>query len=411
MDKETKSGGETYEIRQAMQDFLGAFEAFKESNDERLRQLETRTGEDVVTCEKVDRINRAVDEQKQAIDRLALAARRPGLGGETASGAPNEHRAAFNAYMRAGDASRLRAVEEKALSVGSDPDGGYLAPEETERAVMERVKDVSPVRQIASVRQIGASMLRKPISTTGTAGGWVAEAAARTETTTSTLAVVDFPTMELYAMPAATQSLLDDSIVDIEQWLASEIQTEFAVQESDAFVNGNGTTQPAGILNYTKVAEASHAWGQLGYVATGVDADFAGSNPTDILIDLIYTPKQAFRANGRFLMNRSVAGALRKFKDAEGNYLWQPGLVAGQPSTLLGFPVTESEDMPAIGSDSYSIAFGDFERGYLIVDRVGLRILRDPFSSKPHVLFYTTKRVGGGVQDFDAIKLLKFGVS
>ncbi|MEM6852269.1 MAG: phage major capsid protein, partial [Pseudomonadota bacterium] len=231
MTRETKSGGGSSEVRQAMNEFLSVFEAFKDANDERLSQLERRSGEDVVTAEKVDRLNRAIDEQKQSLDRLALASRRPSVGGAAAPRS-GEQKAAFSKYMRSGDASRLQSVEAKALSKTSDAVGGYLAPEETERFVMERVKSISPMRQIASVRQIGASVYRKPVSTTGTSGGWVAETGPISESTTSTLAVVDFPTMELYAMPAATQALLDDSIVDIEQWLASEVETEFAVQES-----------------------------------------------------------------------------------------------------------------------------------------------------------------------------------
>lgn len=211
-------------------------------------------------------------------------------------------------------------------------------------------------------------------------------------------------------MPATTQALLDDSIVDLERWIADEVQAEFAAQEGASFVAGNGTNKPRGFLDYTKTAEASHSWGSLGYVATGADGDF-GDSPMDALIDLIYTPKQAFRANGRFVMNRSVVGQLRKFKDAEGNYLWQPSTQAGAPATLMGYPVTEAEEMPDIDAGSFSIAFGDFARGYLIVDRVGIRVLRDPFSAKPYVLFYTTKRVGGGVQHFDAIKLLKFAAA
>ncbi|MEM8987911.1 MAG: phage major capsid protein [Pseudomonadota bacterium] len=410
MRTETKSGGETSEIRQAMRDFLGAFEEFKSSNDTRLRELESKNRDDVVARDKVDRINAALDDQKAAIDRLVLAQNRPNLGGETA--APlSEHKAAFNRYVRSGDAGGLTALEAKALATTPDADGGYLAPEEVERFVMQRVKSISPIRQIASVRQIGGNTYRKPVSTVGAAAGWVAETGARTETTSPTLSVVDFPTMELYAMPAATQALLDDAIVDIDQWIADEVQAEFALQEGAAFVDGDGANQPKGFLNYTKTAETSHAWGEIGYVATGVSGDFAASNPADDLLDLIYTPKQSYRANARFVMNRAVVGALRKFKDAEGNYLWQPNFAPGAPATLMGYPVTEAEDMPPIAANSYSIAFGNFERGYLIVDRVGLRILRDPYSSKPYVLFYTTKRVGGGVQDFDAIKLLKFGVS
>ena len=212
-------------------------------------------------------------------------------------------------------------------------------------------------------------------------------------------------------MPAATQTLLDDSQVDIEQWLADEVQIVFAEQEGAAFVNGDGTNKPTGFLHYTAVADASWSWGNLGYIASGADGAFASSNPADALINLAYAPKQGYRANGRWVMNRKTESTVRKFKDTTGNYIWQPGLSAEQPATLFGYPVTEAEDMPDIASNSLSIAFGDFTRGYLVVDRVGVRVLRDPYSAKPYVLFYTTKRVGGGVQNFEAIKLMKFAAS
>ena len=410
MSIETKADDfapENREVRSAMRDFLSAFEEFKHANDARLDALEEKRGDDVVLNEKIDRINTAVTEQKAKVDALALKSKRPALH-EGAAHAPDERKEAFQRYMRAGDAT---AMELKALNVGTDADGGYLAPEETERLVAAAVQDISPIRQIASVREIGANLFRKPVSNGDAATGWVAESGARAETASPTITAIDFPTMELYAMPAATQTLLDDSVVDIEQWLADEVQSEFAIQESAAFVSGSGTNQPKGFLSYTIVEESVRAADELGYVATGVDGAFPASNPSDVLLDLIYTPKQAYRANGRFVLNRSVLGQLRKFKDTDGNYLWQPSTQAGEPARLLGYPVTEAEDMPDIAANSHSIAFGDFRRGYLIVDRVGVRVLRDPYSSKPFVLFYTTKRVGGGVQDFDAIKFLKFSVS
>src|SRR5581483_402045 len=251
-----------------------------------------------------------------------------------------------------------------------------------------------------------------PFAVTGAESGWVAETATRPETDTPTLAALSemsFPTMELYAMPAATQALLDDAAVNIDEWIAEEVRDSFAQQEGTAFVTGNGTAKPRGFLDYTKVAQGSWAWGSIGFILTGVDGAFPASDPGDKLIDLVYAVKSGYRANGTFVFNRATQAVIRKMKDGEDNYLWQPAAKAGDASTLMGFPVAESEDMPNIAADSYSVAFGDFRRGYLIVDRVGIRVLRDPYSQKPYVLFYTTKRVGGGVQDFDAIKLLKFG--
>jgi HK97 family phage major capsid protein len=284
-------------------------------------------------------------------------------------------------------------------------------PLEIERTIDRVLAKASPIRSIAGVRQIGAATYRKPINIVEAASGWVGETGAVATTAAPTLAALDFPAMELYAMPAATQALLDDSQVDIEQWLADEVQIVFAEQEGAAFVNGTGVNQPKGFLQYTAVADASYSWGNIGYVASGAAGAFASSNPSDALLDLCYAPRQGYRANGRWVMNRKTEAAIRKFKDSTGNYIWQPGAAAGQPATVLGYPVTEVEDMPDIAANSFAIAFGDFARGYLIVDRVGIRVLRDPYSSKPYVLFYTTKRVGGGVQNFEAIKLMKFAAS
>ena len=382
---------------------MEAFEAFKDANDQRLEQIEKRMSADVVTSEKVDRINKAIDE-------LILKSRRSALGGEVKS-EPSEHKKAFEQYVRKGETHGLSSLEAKAMSVGSGQDGGYLVPPEVEAEIGRLLSKASPMRQIADVRQISATLYKKPFNTNGAATGWVGETAARPQTASPTLAELQFPTMELYAQPAATQALLDDSIVNLDQWVAQEVETVFAEQETDAFLNGDGITRPKGILAYTKVAQNAWTWGNTGYIATGVAAAFAATNPTDKLVDLIYATKAGYRQNARFMISRATQAQIRKFKDAQGNYLWQPAATADGNAMLLNFPVVESEYMPDIGTDSFSVAFGDFKRGYLIVDRVGTRILRDPFTAKPYVLFYTTKRVGGGMQDFDAIKLLKFGVS
>jgi HK97 family phage major capsid protein len=410
---ETKDAANTREIKEAFADFLSAFDAFKQANDARLEEIEKR-GADVVTDEKVDRINRALEEQKHAIDELMLAAARPTLGGEYKA-APDrvsrDRKAAFDRYVRKGDAAGFAALELKSLSAGSDADGGYVVPLETEQTIDRVLTKASPIRAIASVRPIGSNVYRKPIASVGAVSGWVAETAAPTTTNAPTLSAIDFPAMELYAMPAATQTLLDDAQVDIEQWLASEVQIVFAEQESTAFVTGDGSNKPKGFLSYTKVADASWAWDKIGYVLSGGDGAFAASAPTDALLDLVYAPKQGYRANAHWVMNRKTEAAMRKLTDEAGNYIWQPGTRAGEAASIFGYPVMEAEDMPDIASASYSIAFGDFARGYLIVDRVGIRTLRDPYSSKPYVLFYTTKRVGGGVQNFEAIKLMKFSAS
>jgi HK97 family phage major capsid protein len=218
---------------------------------------------------------------------------------------------------------------------------------------------------------------------------------------------MSFPAMELYAMPAATQTLLDDSVVDIDRWIAEEVEAAFAEQEGAAFVNGDGVNKPKGFLASDTVEDEIWEWGRLGTIQAG-GADFPASNPSDVLVELIYALKAGYRQNASFVMNRKTQSAIRKFKDDNGQYLWAPPASIGQSATLMGFPVVEAEDMPDIAAGSCAIAFGDFKRGYLVVDRAGMRVLRDPYSAKPYVLFYTTKRVGGGVQDYAAIKLLKF---
>ncbi|MFT3672696.1 phage major capsid protein [Aestuariivirga sp.] len=384
-------------------DVLVAFEAFKEANDERLAQIEKRMSADVVTAEKVERISRAIDE-------LSLKAKRPSLSGETKA-EPSEHRRAFDGYVRKGETHGLFEIEQKSMSVASAPDGGYLVPVETEAEISRILAKTSPMRQIADVRQVSAAVYKKPFATAGAAAGWVGETAARPETASATLAELQFPAMELYAMPAATQTLLDDSAVNLDHWIAQEVETVFAEQESEAFVTGNGVNKPKGFMDYTKVANATWAWGAMGYVATGTAGAFPASNPSDKLVDMIYAVKAGYRQNGTWIMNRATQSLIRKFKDAAGNYLWQPAATADGNATLLNFRIVESEHMPDVAADSHALAFGDFKRGYLIVDRVGVRMLRDPYSSKPYVLFYTTKRVGGGIQNFEAIKTLKFGVS
>ena len=407
--KEIKSVSGTPEARGAMHEMMAAFEAFKGANDARLSEIEKKASADTLLEEKVARIDQAVGAAQARLDRALSEARRPAIGGEAAvvASAP-EAKAAFDGYVRTG---RELGLELKAGLSSASNSGGYVVPPETERAIERRLMATSPMREIATVRTVAAGVFRKPVSTAGIASGWVAETAARPETDPATLALLEFPAADLYASPAATQSLLDDALVDLDEWLASEVEDAFAAQETTAFVTGDGTNKPKGFLSYDTVADASHAWGKIGYVASGAAGAFATTSPADKLIDLIYAPKAQYRPNGRFVMNRKTVSAVRKFKDADGGYIWSPATRPGETASLLGYPVTEIETMPDIAANSFAIAFGDFQRGYLIVDRAGVRVLRDPYSAKPYVLFYTTKRVGGGVQNFDAIKVMKFAAS
>lgn len=396
----------------AHDDLMRAFEEFKSANDQRIDAASHRA--DVLLDEKVDRINAALDTQMKRIDDLALKSARPVLEssrtriGDSAS---REHKSAFDAYVRGGETHALHVLETKALSVGTNADGGYLVPAELEREIGSRLAVISPIRSIASVREISGNVYKKPFMLTGPATGWVGETAERAQTTSPTLDALSFPAMELYAMPAATASLLDDAAVNIDEWIASEVEMTFAQQEGAAFVTGDGTNKPKGFLASTTVANASWEWGKLGYLASGSAGAFPEDDPSDLLVDLIYALKAGYRQNASFVMNRKTQAAIRKFKDTGGGYLWQPPAQVGGRASLMTFPLVEAEEMPDVAANSLSIAFGDFKRGYLIVDRLGVRVLRDPYSAKPYVLFYTTKRVGGGVQDFDAIKLVKFAAS
>ena len=405
--------GIAYTPRDDYDELRATFEEFKSANDERLAKIERKRA-DVLLDEKVDRINAALDLQTKRMDDLALRQARPvleGRGKVVTDAASREHKSAFDAYVRSGEAGALRQLETKAMSVGSNPDGGYLVPVELEREIGERLAAISPIRAISSVREISGSVYKKPFMTAGPATGWVGETDARTQTTSPTLDALSFPAMELYAMPAATATLLDDSAVNIDEWIASEVELTFAVQEGAAFVGGDGSNKPKGFLNYATVDNSAWTWGKIGTIASGAAGAFPAEDPSDVLVDAIYALKAGYRQNGAFVMNRKTQATIRKFKDSGGAYLWQPPAQAGGRASLMTFPLVEAEDMPDIAADSLSIAFGDFRRGYLVVDRLGVRVLRDPYSAKPYVLFYTTKRVGGGVQDFDAIKLVKFSAS
>lgn len=383
------AGGESKALAAEM---MAVFEAYKAANDERLSEIEGKGASDTLLDEKL----RKMDKR---LDALSLKAARPE---EAVAPDVREHNEAWARYLRAGDESGLAQLDTKAFSAGTDDQGGYVAPPELDRLIEARLMQASPMRQIATVRQTSAGIYRKPVSL-GVGAQWAGETVARPETTTSGLSLLEFPAGELYAMPAATQTLLEDSYADVDEWLADEVEAAFSVQESAAFVVGDGVAKPKGFLDYTIVDDSVHQWGEIGSVA----GDFTQTDAGDQLIDLIHAPKSQFRTNGRFVMNRRTAAIVRKLKASDGHYLWAPGN-AGEAATVLGYPVSELEDMPDIGAGNAAIGFGDFRRGYLIADRQGARVLRDPFSAKPYVLFYTTKRVGGGVQNFDAIKVMQF---
>ena len=376
------------ETKMASEDFAQTFAAFRDANDARLLEIEQKSVADPLLTEKVERLNRRLETLSVSLAQPAVSAGQPGT----------ETKSAWSRFIRSGDESAL--VELKSLS-STDGDGGYIAPVETESRIDSALELASPFRRIATVRKIGAGSFRKPVSTSAASAGWTGETDSRPQTTAPALTLVDFPVGELYAMPAATQALLDDSVVDVDAWLAEEVRDVFSAQETAAFVNGDGVNKPRGFLSYQGSADA------LSERTTGVDGDFADGAQYDALMDLIYDPATRYRSGASFVMNRRTLSEIRKIKDADGNYVWTPG-AAGEASQLLGYAVTEVEEMPDMASGECAVAFGDFRRGYMIADRQGVRVLRDPYSAKPYVLFYTTKRVGGGVQDKDAISLLRF---
>ncbi|MBT8418869.1 MAG: phage major capsid protein [Silicimonas sp.] len=353
------------------------------------------------------------EERLTMLDRknTLSPSRRPALAAAAEAEAP--HQKAFAAYLRTGEDDALRGLplEGKAMSTSVAADGGYLVDPETAETVKSVLRGASSIRQVANVVNVEATSFDVLIDSTEAGAGWATETASSVETATPTIERISIPLHELSALPKISQRLLDDSAFDIEDWLAGRIADTFARSEAAAFIGGDGVDKPVGFLTHPQVANGAWSWGSLGYVVTGTDGGFNAGNPGDGLIDLVYALGAQYRANGSFVMNSRTAGEARKIKDVEGRFIWADSLSAGEPARLLGYPVLIAEDMPDIAAGSVSVAFGDFSAGYTIAERPDLRILRDPFSAKPHVLFYATKRVGGDVSDFAAIKLLKFGIS
>lgn len=315
------------------------------------------------------------------------------------------------AGVTAGDREKFVSLFNAART-DSAPDGGYLVPRTIEQAIGRLASNATTFRQLARVVTIeSGDRYVKNFWLGRSEAKWVTEKQSRTQTATPQLGEIEIVAHELMAMPAATQKVLDDARTDIAGELATDIALAFAESENASFVTGSGVNQPRGFLTVDTVADASWSFGKLGFVKTGDSAGFvatsASVSPADCLINLIYRLKPSYRANARFLMNSNTAAVVRKWKDNEGNYLWVDGIAAGAAPALLGYGIVVDEEMPDVGSNEFPIAFGDFNRGYTIVDRIGIRVLRDPYSVKPYVLFYTTKRVGGAVMDYQAIKLLK----
>ena len=347
---------------------------------------------------------------KRRLDQALVAGGRPVLGEAKADDARPEVKAFVDRYLRKG---LEQGVELKAFQGTTPSDGGYAVPREIDSVIQATLNSISPIRAIANVVSVGSAGYRKLVTTGGVASGWAAEDGVRAETATPTFAEIAPPMGDLFANPAASQAMLDDAGFDVESWLASEIAVEFARAEGQAFVNGSGTNQPKGFLQAatSTAADAARAFGTLQYLASGAAGAFPASNPQDRLVELVHTLRPSYRQGAVWVMNSATLALIRKMKTTDGAFIWQPSLAAGQPATLLGYPVVEAEDMPDVAANSLSIAFGNFRHGYLIAERTETQILRDPFTHKPFVHFYASKRVGGTVSNSEAIKLLKFSAS
>ncbi|WP_299282266.1 phage major capsid protein [uncultured Tateyamaria sp.] len=374
------------DVAEAMMGFVMEIKGFKADIQTKLQQTE---------------------ERLTMLDRKNMTAARTPLAGAVDLGAP--HQKAFNAYLRAGDDDGLRGLEldGKSLSTAVNSDGGYLVDPQTSDTVKSALNATASIRSIASVVNVEATSYDVLVDHGDIGTGWATETANLTETDTPQIDRITIPLHELSALPKASQRLLDDAAFDIEGWLAGRIADKFSRAEAASFVTGDGIDKPKGFLAHTSVDNDVWTWGNLGYVPTGADGDVTA----EAIIDVVYALGAEYRANATFVMNSKTAGLVRKLKDNDGRFLWTDGLAAGQPAVLMGYPVLIAEDMPDATTGADAIAFGDFAAGYTVAERPDLRVLRDPFSAKPHVLFYATKRVGGDVSDFAAIKLLKFATA
>lgn len=437
------------EIKSLIEEQGKAFEAFKETHEELKKN-------DALTAEKLDRIEKDLDraiEAKTALEakieaerkeREELEARinREGLQVNSEAEAKAlielkefnttlaaiaadqkrtftpfemkdyaEYKAAFNSFMRKNE-RLLTAEEVKTLSAGSDPDGGYFVTPDLSGRIVRKVYETSPMRQVASQQTISTDALEGIEDLDEAGAGYAGEQNTSGNTDTPQIGKWKIQVYWIDTEPKATQQLLDDAAIDVEGWLAGKVADKFARFENAEFIKGD-TGKIRGFTTYPTAADSGSGvdWGKLGHVVSGKNGAFADSNPADKLFDLVGCLKDAYLGNARWMMRRSLVSTIRKFKNGTGDYIWQPALTLGTPETLLGYPVVRAEDMPALATGSISLAFGDFAAGYQIVDRQGIRVLRDPYTSKPFVKFYTTKRVGGGVVNFEAIKVMKFSAS
>lgn len=403
------------EVKSATDTLAEAFEEYKDVNDQRLEGIESKGTVDVLVSDKLTRMDKEMNYLQDQVSSVKTALSRPSKSqGMSFSEGNNEYKSAFMEYVTKGLEQNVVEFGSKDMTVLSDQQGGYMAPAEMADRIVTRQFDTTPMRQIATVMSVSSESVEMLRDTDEAEAKWVSELGAREDTDQGDIGRIRIPVHELHAQPKATQKLLDDAIINVEDWLISRVANKFGRRENTAFITGDGVGQPRGILSYTTAAQEDNDrnWGVMEHVATGADAGFSSSDGADVLITMLNKLKAGYLPKAKWLMPRSVVDMVRKFKENSGDsYIWQPSLQAETPATLLGHPVVLADDMPAISSGSLSVAFGNFEEAYTIVDRIGMRVLRDPYTAAPFVKFRCSKRVGGDVVNFDAIKLLRFATA
>lgn len=403
------------EVKKLIEDQGRAWEQFKSANDARLKAIEEKGYAPADVVDKVDTINADLTKLSGEIGDIMKKVNRPGFGGAEGKGlSPEqvEHKQALGIYLREGKEGDLRDLEKKALSSASDPDGGFLITAEMDAEIDRIASTASAMRQLATVRTIGKATYEKLVKTRGVSGGWLAEAADSSESTEPQWSKIEIPAHKMYAEPWVPNEMLEDAFYDLEMDLTEEAGITLGETEGAAFITGNGVGRPRGINSYTTVANASYAWGSVGYIASGASGAFTSSAPADKLVSLQHSLKRTYRPGATFLMNDATLATVRQMKDGSGAYyLWQPDPTGAFGGRFLGSPVEIDDNMPDIAANSLSIAFGNFKRGYTIVDRRGIAIIRDPYTKKGVTKFHISRRVGGGITNFEAIKLMKFAAS
>ncbi|BET98100.1 phage major capsid protein [Xenorhabdus taiwanensis] len=394
---------EVKDVQQVAQEIQQRFDEFKEKNDKRIEAIEAEKGKLAGQVETLNGKLSELDTLKAGLEEELAGLKRP--AGGTNSKVVSEHKAAFGQFIRKGREDGLAELEQKAMQTTTDPDGGYAVPEELDRNIITALRDEVVMRQECNVVTVGSPNFKRLVNQGGTNSGWVGEVDERPETSTSKLTSIEPIWGEIYGNPAATQTMLDDAFFNVEQFITGELTIEFAEQEEAAFTNGNGVKKPKGLLAYGSddKADKDREWGTLQHLLLKKSTDITA----DEIMQLIYTLRKPYRTGAKFMMNNNLLFKVRTLKDSQGNYLWQPGLQLGQPSALLGYGIAENEQFADLGADAVPVAFGNFKRCYTILDRLGVRMLRDPYTNKPFVQFYTTKRVGSLLVDSNAVKLLK----